>query len=185
MSSVIDDFTDAADSPATKRNSSAKDAPFLEETSTITTPGNTPRTGTRAQSDAARPKTSAVTLTAKQSAAASGGGKGKGKGKKTKDKPELVTPAEFAKRLRLQNPVTAAAPSEPEPETGHKTRLPLQVRVKAAAQPPSQYLKDYIIFYAGGDLTYASAKTRGCMTYVRLAASLPLFTVVERFGRGG
>lgn len=81
---------------------------------------------------------------AKQSAAAAAG-KGKGnKGKTTKAKPELVTPAEFARRLRAR----AAAP-------------------RAAAAGASQYLQSYVIFYAGGDLTYASARTRGCMSYVR------------------
>jgi hypothetical protein len=80
---------------------------------------------------------------AKQSAAA-----GKGKGKKTtKAKPELVTPAEFARRLRAAGP----AP-------------------RAAAAAASQYLQSYVIFYAGGDLTYASARTRGCMSYVRCVA---------------
>jgi hypothetical protein len=80
---------------------------------------------------------------AKQSAAV---GKGKGKKKTTKEKPELVTPAEFARRLRT------AGPSAP----------------RAAATPASQYLQSYVIFYAGGDLTYASARTRGCMSYVRV-----------------
>ena len=169
-------------SSATKRDTSAKDGPFFEETSAITAPGNTPRTGTRAHSDASigkRQKASAITLMAKQSAA-SGNLKGKGK-KKTKDKPELVTPAEFARRLRHQGqgaPVTG--PSETETETGnHKERQ----HVKVAAQAPSQYLKDYVIFYAGGDLTYASARTRGCMSYVRLLFVL-LFDVLNNWRAG-
>ena len=100
---------------------------------------------------------------AKQSAAAApaAGGKGKGKKKSTKEKPELVTPAEFARRLH-KVPVVAI-PSETESRQ--------QVSVSAIKEAPSQYLKDYVIFYAGGDLTYASARTRGCMSYVRLSFS--------------
>ena len=169
MSSIIEDSTDIVNSStASKRDFGAKDATFVEETSTITTPGNTPRTGTRARSDASiskRPKASAITLMAKQS--------GKGKGKKTtKDKPELVTPAEFARRLRLQGQVTVPVPSaEIETETdpgGQKARHQQVCARLPVKEAPSQYLKDYVIFYAGGDLTYASARTRGCMNYVRL-----------------
>ena len=139
MTSLIEEFTeDVADSPAAKRKrvNNTKPRPFLEETSTVTTPGNTPRTGARARSE-----TSVVprnTSSAKQSAASK---------KKKNAKPELVTPAEFARRLRDQGP-------------------------GKAVQPP-QHLKDYVIFYTGGDLTYASARTRGCMSYVRSRASLP------------
>jgi hypothetical protein len=99
---------------------------------------------------------------AKQSAAAAGG---KGKGKKkttTKEKPELVTPAEFARRLRLRGQAPVAGPSETE-----------TARIPAVKEAPSQYLKDYVIFYAGGDLTYASARTRGCMGYVRVLSFFP------------
>ncbi|KAH9957501.1 hypothetical protein BC827DRAFT_653010 [Russula dissimulans] len=130
MTSLIEDFTDVtAESPAAKRDGNAKRGTFVEETSTITTPGNTPRTGARARSEASvvRPRSS-VTATAKQSA---------GRKKGAKAKPELVTPAEFARRLQEQ-----------------------------AANPPPQYLKDCVIFYTGGDLTYASARTRGCMNYI-------------------
>ncbi|KAI9454645.1 hypothetical protein BJY52DRAFT_712129 [Lactarius psammicola] len=170
MSSVVEDSTAnivvGTSSTATKRDSSAKDVPpIFEETSAITAPGNTPRTGTRAHSDTSigrQPKAPAITLMAKQSAAA---GKGKGK-RKTKDKPELVTPAEFARRLRHQGQAPVTGPSETETETSasHKAR-PQHVKVPTQAAP-SQYLKDYVIFYAGGDLTYASARTRGCMSYI-------------------
>ena len=173
LSSVIEDSTDLVNSSTvTKRDFSAKEAIFLE-TSAIPTPGNTPRTGTRVHSDASigmQPKVSAITLIAKQSAA-----DGKGKGKK-KDKPELVSPAEFARRLRLHAPITGpSAETETDPG-GHKARrqqVSARLPVKVTAQAPSQYLKDYVIFYAGGDLTYASARTRGCMNYVRCV--VPLF----------
>lgn len=162
---VIENITDVADSPTVaNRDSSAKDAPFFEE---MSTPGNTLGTGTRPHSDASigRPPTvSAITRMAKQSAA-----DGKGKGKKTtKNKPELVTPAEFARRLQLWGQTPAVTgPSQtgtgPSPRRQQdNARLPVKV-----ATPVSQYLKDYVIFYAGGDLTYASARTRGCMSYIR------------------
>ena len=98
--------------------------------------GASGNTGTR------RGRRSAITTTtlmAKQQSAAAGKKKGK-----TKAKPELVTPAEFARRL-----CAAAGPSR--------------------TASVSQYLTPYVIFYAGGDLTYASARTRGCMSYVRVS----------------
>ncbi|KAH8988381.1 hypothetical protein EDB92DRAFT_1872393 [Lactarius akahatsu] len=166
MSPATEDPIDVlGSSAAAKRDSSSKDAPLSKETSAVTAAtGNTARTGTGARFDASigkRSKASAITLMAKHSAAG-----GKGKGKKTKDKPELVTPAEFARRLRQ------AGPSETETETGSHT--------KARREAPSQYLKDYVIFYAGGDLTYASARTRGCMSYIHRhgGAVLPVFDPV-------
>ncbi|KAH9060656.1 hypothetical protein EDB87DRAFT_1614601 [Lactarius vividus] len=159
-------------STAAKRDASSKGAPSFEETSAVTAaPDNTARTGTGAHSGASigkRPKASDITLLAKHSAAG-----GKGKGKKTKDKPELVTPAEFARRLRQ---AAVAGPSETETETGSHNKARRQ-HVKEA---PSQYLKDYVIFYAGGDLTYASARTRGCMNYIHRHGGtvLPVFDPV-------
>jgi len=156
MTSLIEDFTDVtAESPAAKRDVNAKRRNFVEETSTITTPGNTPRTSARARSEASivRPKSS-VRATAKQSAA---------RKKSTKTKPELVTPAEFARRLQEQaaNPPPLLQTSDPG---SRKSSAKLPVK---AVQPP-QYLKGWVIFYTGGDLTYASARTRGCMNYVRI-----------------
>ncbi|KAI0252301.1 hypothetical protein BJV78DRAFT_1204329 [Lactifluus subvellereus] len=154
MTSLIEEFTDVADSPAAKRKraNNAKPRPFVEETSTVTTPGNTPRTGARARSEASvvPPK---VTSMAKQSAASK---------KKKTAKPELVTPPEFARRLRDQGRDKALESS---------AKLPVK-----AVQPP-QHLKDYVIFYTGGDLTYASARTRGCMSYIHKhgGAVLPTF----------
>ncbi|KAH9175754.1 hypothetical protein EDB89DRAFT_1943923 [Lactarius sanguifluus] len=152
-------------STAAKRASSSK---LFKETSAVNAaPSNTARAGTGAHADTSngkRPKASAITLMAKHSAAG-----GKGKGKKTKDKPELVTPAEFARRLRQ---AAVAGPSETETETGSHN--------KARREAPSQYLKDYVIFYAGGDLTYASARTRGCMSYIHRHGGtvLPVFDPV-------
>lgn len=156
--SIIEEFTDViVESPPTKRDSKAKSRTILEETSIITTPGNTPHTGDRARSEApvARQKSSAST-TAKQSAS---------RKKTARAKPELVTPAEFARRLqeqdstRTSSPLPAADDSRKARQSGSK--LPIKT-----VQPP-QYLNDLVIFYTGGDLTYASARTRGCMSYVR------------------
>ncbi|KAF8841652.1 hypothetical protein BDN67DRAFT_900977 [Paxillus ammoniavirescens] len=61
-------------------------------------------------------------------------------GKKAKEKPQLVTPLEYAQKLLL--------------------RLPL---VRKA-----NYLKGKRIFYVGGDMKYASTKTRGRMDYASL-----------------
>ena len=156
-SAAIEDPANAANSSTfSKRDSAAvKDAPFFEEK---TSAENTPGTGTKGRPKAA----SAITVMAKQSAAA-GGGKGKGKKTtRTKEKPELVTPAEFARRLRLRGQTPVAGPSEIE-----TARQQASIIIPAVKEAPSQYLKDYVIFYAGGDLTYASARTRGCMSYVR------------------
>ncbi|KAH9017692.1 hypothetical protein EDB84DRAFT_678547 [Lactarius hengduanensis] len=172
MPPATEDPTDVlGSSAAAKRDSSSKDAPLFKETSAVTAaPGNTARTGTGAHADASigkRPKAPAITLMAKHSAAG-----GKGKGKKTKDKPELVTPAEFARRLRQ---AAVAGPSETETETGSHNKAR-----RAVKEAPSQYLKDYVIFYAGGDLTYASARTRGCMSYIHRHGGtvLPVFDPV-------
>ncbi|KAH9068006.1 hypothetical protein EDB83DRAFT_670623 [Lactarius deliciosus] len=166
MPSTEDPTDVLGSSTAAKRDSSSK--PLSKETSAVTAaPGNTARTGTGAHADASigkRPKASAITLMAKHSVAG-----GKGKGKKTKDKPELVTPAEFARRLRQ---AAVAGPSETETETGSHN--------KARREAPSQYLRDYVVFYAGGDLTYASARTRGCMSYIHRHGGtvLPVFDPV-------
>ncbi|KAH8988995.1 hypothetical protein EDB86DRAFT_3047487 [Lactarius hatsudake] len=168
----IQDMPPATEDPTNALGSSTaakRDSSSSKETSAVTpAPGNTARTGTGAHADASigkRPKASAITLMAKHSAAG-----GKGKGKKTKDKPELVTPAEFARRLRQ---AAVAGPSETETETGSHNN-------KARREAPSQYLKDYVIFYAGGDLTYASARTRGCMSYIHRHGGtvLPVFDPV-------
>ncbi|KAI9435731.1 hypothetical protein H4582DRAFT_1968310 [Lactarius indigo] len=156
MPSVIEDSTDLAGPSTTAKRDS--DVPSFEDTSAVTVAsGNMARTGTGAHSGTSigkRPKASAITLMAKQQSAAAAAAPGGKKGKKTKDKPELVTPAEFARRLRH-----------------NKARR---------QQAPSQYLKDYVIFYAGGDLTYASARTRGCMSYIHRHGGtvLPIFDPV-------
>ncbi|KAH9996416.1 hypothetical protein BJV74DRAFT_883693 [Russula compacta] len=152
MSSLIEEFTDViAESPATKRDSKAKP---LEETSIITTPGrNTSRSGAQARSEASvvRPKLS-VTATAKQSA---------GKKRAAKAKPELVTPTEFARRLQEQVTTTNSTS-----DFGSRKARQLTAKLPVKAVQPSQYLKDHVIFYTGGDLTYASARTRGCMSVI-------------------
>jgi len=144
-----------------KRDSKAKRRTIPEETSIITTPGNTPHTGDRARSEApvARQKASVAT-TAKQSAS---------RKKTAKAKPELVTPAEFARRLQEQETTTSSSPLPPPQAADRDSRKARQSSSKLpikTVQPP-QYLKDLVIFYTGGDLTYASARTRGCMSYVR------------------
>lgn len=160
--SVIEEFTDViVESPANKGDSKAKRRAILEETSIITTPGNTPHTGARARSEGpvARQKSS-VTTTAKQSAS---------RKKTAKAKPELVTPVEFARRLQEQETTTSSSPLPPPQAADHDNRKARQPSSKLpikTVQPP-QYLKDLVIFYTGGDLTYASARTRGCMSYVR------------------
>jgi hypothetical protein len=162
--SIIEEFTDATvDSPAVKRDNKVKSRPFLEETSIITTPGSTPHTGARGHSQApvARQKSSIAT-TAKQSAS---------RKKTAKAKPELVTPAEFARRLQEQETTTGSSPLPPPQaqatdRDSRKTRQSSsKLQIKTVQSP--QYLKDLVIFYTGGDLTYASARTRGCMGYVR------------------
>ncbi|KIJ18088.1 hypothetical protein PAXINDRAFT_71726 [Paxillus involutus ATCC 200175] len=61
-------------------------------------------------------------------------------GKKTKEKPQLVTPLEYAQKLQsiLRPPLVRKA----------------------------NYLKGKRIFYVGGDMKYASTKTRGRMDYI-------------------
>jgi hypothetical protein len=162
--SPIEDFTDVmVESPAMKRGTKVKPRAFVGETSIITTPGSTPQTAARAHSGASvvvRRKPS-VSATAKQSAS---------RKKTTKAKPELVTPAEFARRLQEQATATDSSPLPPPQTSDHGGRKARQSSSKLplkTVQPP-QYLKDYVIFYTGGDLTYASARTRGCMNYVRV-----------------
>lgn len=149
------------ESPAMKRDSKVERRAILEETSIITTPGNTPNTGDRARSEApvARQRASVATM-AKQSAS---------RKKPTKAKPELVTPAEFARRLQEQETTTSSSslpPLQAADRDNCKERQPSSKLPIKTVQPP-QYLKDLVIFYTGGDLTYASARTRGCMSYVR------------------
>jgi hypothetical protein len=165
VTSVIEEFTDVmAESPVTKRVSEVESRAFLEETSVVTTPG---RTDVRSRSKASvvRPKSSATTTaTAKQSAA---------KKKTAKAKPELVTPTEFARRIQEQATMTDSLPDLPPQSSnvdGRKARDSSAKLPVKAVQPP-QYLKDHVIFYTGGDLTYASARTRGCMNYVRILFS--------------
>jgi hypothetical protein len=176
MSSLIEEFTDhdVADSPAATKAKGG--GPFVEETSNITTPGNnTPRrtiTGAqaRARSEAsfAPPKPQPlITSMAKQSAAGKSKSKSKSK-KKAAVKPELVTPAEFARRLREHATTTVVLPDS-------VAKLP----VKTVVQPP-QHLKDYVIFYTGGDLKYASARTRGCMSYVSRVLLSPILYVSNK-----
>ncbi len=148
-----------AETPATKRVSRGKPrAPPPEETSVVTTPG---RTDARSHLEASvvRAKSS-TTVTAKQSVA---------RKKTAKAKPELVTPAEFARRIHEQASMTDSLP-QTIGVGGRKARQSSAKLLVKAVQPP-QYLKDYVIFYTGGDLTYASARTRGCMNYVRVVLS--------------
>ena len=184
MTSLIEEFTADSEevSPADVNKAKVKARPFVEETSTITTPGNTQtsRTGVPAarSKPSVVPRKSSVMATAKQSAA-----KSKAKGKKTV-KPELVTPTEFARRLREQVTSTASPLQSSASDLrvdssrgkGREKKSAKPPLVKAIQQPP-QHLKDHVIFYTGGDLTYASARTRGCMTYVRRALFLatPVF----------
>jgi hypothetical protein len=159
VTSVIEEFTDVmAETPATKRVSRVKPRAPPEETSIVTTPGRTD-VSYRSKASVVRAKSS-VTATAKQSAT---------RKKNAKAKPELVTPAEFARRLHEQASTTDSLPQTTD-VGGRKarqssTKLPIKT-----VQPP-QYLKDYVVFYTGGDLTYASARTRGCMNYVRVLLS--------------
>jgi hypothetical protein len=160
VSSVIEEFTDVmVESPATKRRvSEVKSRALLEETSVITTPGRTDASS-RSKPSVVRPKSSATTATAKQSAA---------RKKTAKAKPELVTPTEFARRLQEQaDSLPAPQVSDVDSRKARESSAKLPVR---AVQPP-QYLRDHVIFYTGGDLTYASARTRGCMNYVRASTS--------------
>jgi hypothetical protein len=158
VTSVIEEFTDVmAESPATERVSGVKSRALLqvEDMSVITTPG---RADVRPLSKASvvRPKSSATTATAKQPAA---------RKKTAKAKPELVTPAEFARRLQEQAIITESPPQTSDVGSRKARQSSAKLPVKAV-QPP-QYLKGHVIFYTGGDLTYASARTRGCMNYVR------------------
>jgi hypothetical protein len=170
MTSLIEEYTEEVSPVATKKRDAKQ---FVEETSTITTPGNTQtsRKGARASRSVVPQKSSSVMATAKQSATTS-----KTKGKKAV-KPELVTPTEFARRLREQvtPPLQSSASDLPVGSSRGKGREKKSAAkpppVKVIQQPP-QHLKDHVIFYTGGDLTYASARTRGCMTYVRRALFL-------------
>lgn len=162
--SIIEEFTDViVESPATKRDGKVKRRDILEETSIITTPGNTPHTGAHARSEppVARQKSSVAT-TAKQSAS---------RKITAKAKPELVTPAEFAQRLQEQETTTIFSPLPPPQAADHDSRKARQssskLPIKTVQHP--QYLRDLVIFYTGGDLTYASARTRGCMSFVRFS----------------
>jgi hypothetical protein len=160
MTSVIEEFTDVmVESPIAKRVSRVKSPALLEETSIVTT-GKRTDDRSRSKASVIRPKPS-TTVTAKQSATR----------KKTgKAKPELVTPAEFARRLQEQVVTTSSLPPPP-PQTsdvgGRKARQSSANHPVKPVQHP-QFLKDHVIFYTGGDLTYASARTRGCMNYVRV-----------------
>ena len=159
VTSIIEEFTDViAESPVAKRVSEAKTRTLLDETSIVTTPGRRTDDRSRSKASVVRPKTS-TTATAKQSATR----------KKTgKAKPELVTPAEFARRLQEQAVTVDSLPPPPPHIDGRKARQSsAKLPITKAVQLP-QHLKGYVIFYTGGDLTYASARTRGCMNYVRV-----------------
>ena len=147
-----------AESPAPERVSRVKPPAPPEETSIVTTPGKAdPRS--RSEAPVARAKTS-ITATAKQSAT---------RKKNVKVKPELVTPAEFARRLYEQASKTDSLPQTTDVGSRNSRQSSTKLPFKTV-QPP-QYLKDYVIFYTGGDLTYASARTRGCMNFVRVFLS--------------
>lgn len=159
VTSIIEEFTDViAESPVAKRVSEAKTRAFFEETSIITTPGKRTDDRSRSKASVVRPKT-LTTATAKQSATR----------KKTgKAKPELVTPAEFARRLQEQAVTADSLPPPPPQIDGRKARQSSSAKLPVKAVQLPQHLKGYAIFYTGGDLTYASARTRGCMNYVRV-----------------
>ena len=157
--SVIEEFTDVmVETPATKRVSRIKPRDPPEDTSIVTTPG---RADARSRSEAPviRAKSS-VTATAKQSAV---------RKKNVKAKPELVTPSEFARRLHEQSVITDSLPQTTD--VGRRKARQSSAKLPLKAVQPPQYLKDYVVFYTGGDLTYASARTRGCMNYVRIPLS--------------
>ncbi|KAF8498194.1 hypothetical protein F5888DRAFT_229651 [Russula emetica] len=154
VTSVIEEFTDVmTETPATKRVSRAKHRAPPEETSIVTTPGSTDARS-RSEASVVRAKPS-LTATAKQSAT---------RKKNAKAKPELVTPAEFARRLHEQASITDSLPQTIDVGGRRARQSSTKLPVKSV-QPP-QYLKDYVVFYTGGDLTYASARTRGCMNYI-------------------
>jgi hypothetical protein len=149
------------ESPAPKRDGEVKPRSFFEETSIVTTPENTPRTSARTrEASVVRPKPSVTTM-AKQSAP---------RKKPAKAKPEQVTPAEFAQRLREQAATTDSTSFLRLQASDHGNLKARQSSTKLPIKTvqPSQYLRGYVIFYTGGDLTYASARTRGCMNYVRV-----------------
>ncbi|KAI0263272.1 hypothetical protein BC834DRAFT_326260 [Gloeopeniophorella convolvens] len=154
MTSVIEDFTEVVDSPLVKSKTRA--APFVEESSNITTPGKAPAQTSRARSRTAV-KQPTIILNSSKFAAAK-----KGKGK---DKPEPVTPEEYARRL--MDPPAEIPPEEPQAlnSRGRKTREP-SIRLPAKEVRLPQYLQDYVIFYAGGDLMYASISTRRKMDII-------------------
>jgi hypothetical protein len=164
--SVIEEFTDVmAETPVTKRVSRIKPHATRQETSIVTTPGSTDaRPRSRSGTSVIRAKSS-VTATAKQSAT---------RKKNAKAKPELVTPTEFARRLHEQASIAVPLPRTTD-LGGREARQPSTKLPVKIIQPP-QYLKDYVLFYTGGDLTYASARTRGCMNYVCVFLSSFLHT---------
>ena len=172
VTSIIEEFSDViAESPATKQVGRAK-SKSPEETSVVTTPGSTDARS-RSKASVVRPKPS-VTVTAKQSAA---------RKKTAKTKPELVTPAEFARRLQEQAVITDSLPplSPQTSDVGSRKARQSGAKLPLKAVQPPQYLRDHVIFYTGGDLTYASARTRGCMNYVR--ALLYLFAHISTYKR--
>jgi hypothetical protein len=165
VSSVIEEFTDVmAETPATKRVSRVKPRAPPVETSIVTTPGRTDAC-IRSEVSVVRAKSS-VTATAKQSAT---------RKKNAKAKPELVTPAEFARRLHEQASITDSLPQTTD--VGGREARQSSTKLPVRTVQPPQYLKDYVVFYTGGDLTYASARTRGCMNYVRVL--LPSFSAYK------
>ncbi|KAH7927186.1 hypothetical protein BV22DRAFT_1032056 [Leucogyrophana mollusca] len=132
---------------ATYAQNVAKGAPA--NVSTITSPGNTPSHAHKRMSssdiDIAFPSSSPAAESSKGNKAATNNrtkaSVSKPKiGKKSKEKPPLMTPLEYAQKLQAQF----------EPDRPRKTN----------------YLEGKRIFYVGGDMQFASPKTRGRMDYI-------------------
>ena len=115
------------------------------DTSNITSPSNSPVrcSGSFPRPTVVKPSKARKTVNSSRSKADV---TMQSKGQKAKGKPALVTPLEYAQKLQEIF------------ESGKKRK--------------SDYLRDKRIMYVGGDMQYASAKTRGRMDYV----SFPCFT---------
>jgi len=96
-----------------------------------------------AKGSSKKPQPSSSTLQSKKNTKAA-------KGKK--EKPALMTPVEYAQRLHDKAKAKTAAAAEKDPD--------LQ-------PPPSKFLHGKTIFYTGGDMKYASVRTRGRMDIVK------------------
>lgn len=86
--------------------------------------------------------------------------KPKTKTKGKKEKPPPVSPADYARMLRVKSAAAATALSNADPSTSK-----LIPKRKASG---IKFLEGKHIFYTGGDRTYASETTRGRMDLVRV-----------------